>query len=96
MHLYCITITDFDFVADIWPQEIAAAMAKPQAALADVRKGYESLVAYFGENSAAAPPDTEFWEAIVCKFVRALNEQQLAQLRSQQASTVPRLKLIKA
>lgn len=51
-----------------------------------MRAGYEALVAHFGDNPAAAPPDTEFWGGTICPFVRAVDEQQRAQLRSQQAS----------
>lgn len=68
-------------------QEIAAALTQPQAELVRVRGGYEALVAHFGDNPAAAPPDSEFWEGTICPFVRAVDEQQRAQLRSQQASS---------
>ncbi len=42
--------------------KVGAALAAPREALADCRTKFASLLAYYGENPAAAPRDTEFWQ----------------------------------
>ena len=66
------------------PQEVEAALAAPRLALADCRAGFASLLAYYGENPAAAPRDTEFWADSLSAFVRALSDAQRLAVRQRQ------------
>ena len=34
----------------------------PRTQLADCKAEFQALIGFFGENPAAAPQDTEFWE----------------------------------
>ena len=65
-------------------QDVEAALAAPQQQLADCRADFASLLAYFGENAAAAQKDTEFWQDTLVAFVRALSAAQHAATRQQQ------------
>jgi hypothetical protein len=66
---------------------VEAALAAPQQQLADCRADFAALLAYFGENAAAAQKDTEFWQDTLVAFVRALSAAQHAATRQQQVVT---------
>jgi hypothetical protein len=67
---------------------VEAALAAPQQQLADCRADFAALLAYFGENAAAAQRDTEFWQDTLVAFVRALSAAQHAATRQQQVVAV--------
>lgn len=59
-------------------------LAAPRLQLADCRADFAALLAWFGENPAAAPRDTEFWQDTLAAFVRALADAQHSVIRQRQ------------